>query len=496
MYLGRHRRLGRMAAIKVLTRELSTSAEMLERFFSEARTTSSIRHPGIVEVVDCDVAPGGAAFIVMEVLEGLTLGRVLERARPLPLQDVLTVAAQVAAAVSAAHAMGVVHRDLKPENIFVLVAPPGRVKVLDFGIAKLLTGDSTGAGLTRTGRLMGTPVYMSPEQCRGAGKVDHRTDIYALGCILFELAAGVRPFPSDAIGELIAAHLTQAPPSLALLNPKLPASFVDLVHSMLQKSPEARPASMQIVLANLQDVAAAAPDENSALAIAREEVYVGRPIGEDDLVTLRQHLAGASNNATPRAGGTAFLPHDLSADVGGTKVLPGNLSTTFSQSAGESVAAAASPKGRRWLWLTAGALATVVVVEIGIRALGPEASVATPAAAPVVVEAALLPTVQIEFGHAPAGLAVTVDGQPSVIPVRLPRGSQTHQLAFTAPGLQPFATRVDGSRDRLLVLDMKGLDPQAATGPATAPAVPKPPARTPANRIVKPKKISDVITDF
>src|SRR4051794_15409066 len=196
VYLARHRHIGRDAAIKVLLPELSQNDDVVARFFTEARATATIRHPGIVEILDCDVHKTGRAYIVMEFLDGENLAECLVRVKSFAhdLPTAAALMAQAASAVGAAHAKGIVHRDLKPDNAF-LVGSFGAglvgggavplVKILDFGVAKLVTDDGQGRNKTRTGSLLGTPTYMSPEQCRGAGNIDHRTDIYALGCMAF-----------------------------------------------------------------------------------------------------------------------------------------------------------------------------------------------------------------------------------------------------------------------------------------------------------------------
>ena len=188
----------RKAAIKFLLRDLSNSAELVGRFFAEARAASVIKHPGIVEVLDCDVHDG-RAYIVMELLRGESLREYIERVRSVGRDEmgVLGVFRQIASALDAAHAQGIVHRDLKPDNIFLHVrrgalAQPSSIKVLDFGIAKLMGTRRGRHRRRRTGQLLGTPFYMSPEQCRGARQIDRRTDIYSLGCILYEVFCGNR----------------------------------------------------------------------------------------------------------------------------------------------------------------------------------------------------------------------------------------------------------------------------------------------------------------
>jgi eukaryotic-like serine/threonine-protein kinase len=250
VFLAQHQRIARRTAIKVLAPELTKNPEAVRRFFNEARATSLIRHAGIVEVFDCDVDAHGRAYIVMEYLEGETLGAYLGRTGPLHWPTACTVGRQIADAVGAAHGSGIVHRDLKPENIF-LCRSEGRapsaaiaVKVLDFGIAKLLFADDGADRITRNGVLLGTPRYISPEQCYGAAEVDQRTDVYSLGCIIFEMIVGVPPFTGEGLQALMAAHMFLPPPALSARVPAIPAWLDQLVGRMLAKKPDERPTSM------------------------------------------------------------------------------------------------------------------------------------------------------------------------------------------------------------------------------------------------------------
>lgn len=242
VYKAEHLALGRFAAIKKLQPGLSADPEIVQRFFNEAKAASAIDHPGIVEIFDYGTQENGQAYIVMPFLQGETLETRLERG-PLPLQELYNVMEQVISALGAAHERGIIHRDLKPENIFLQnneMMPGGiQVKLLDFGIAKL-AGPSAG-NKTKTGTMMGTPAYMSPEQCRGAADIDHRTDLYALGCILFHIACGRPPFLSDqGTGVLIAAQIRDQPPHPQTFNPGLPNALVTIIGTLLQKDPAQR----------------------------------------------------------------------------------------------------------------------------------------------------------------------------------------------------------------------------------------------------------------
>ncbi len=256
VYLAQHTVIGRLAAIKLLLPEYSVSAEMIGRIFNEARMTALIKHPGLVDVYDFGRLPDGRAYLVMEYLEGETLASMIARVRRLPAELAVGIARQIAAAVGAAHGKGIVHRDLKPDNVFIVAdeeaALGARARILDFGIAKLAPELTGGGGLhTRTGSILGTPAYMAPEQCRGTGRIDARADVYALGCILFEMLTGRRLFDFEGMGEIIAAHLHTAPDPPSRVEPSVPAWVDAVVLRALAKSPDERIGSMEQLVAAL-----------------------------------------------------------------------------------------------------------------------------------------------------------------------------------------------------------------------------------------------------
>lgn len=242
VWLAEHAMLGRRAAIKVLHPGYSNRPEIVTRFFNEARAATSIGDPGIVQIFDYGHHVDGSAYIVMELLNGEPLDRRLARQGAMGLPEALRILRQVASTLGAAHAHGIVHRDLKPENIYIVRDPEviggERAKVLDFGIAKLTIGD--GLVKTHTSAVMGTPMYMSPEQCRGAGAVDQRSDVYALGCVLFALLTGRPPFYAEGSGEIIAMHLREPPPIPSSMRAGIPSHVDALVLRCLSKAPEQR----------------------------------------------------------------------------------------------------------------------------------------------------------------------------------------------------------------------------------------------------------------
>jgi eukaryotic-like serine/threonine-protein kinase len=255
VYLGEHALIGRPAAIKVLLREMSHRQDLVTRFFNEARAATAVKHPGIVEIYDFGYHSDGSAYIVMEYLEGESLSARLRRTGPCSETRAAALCRQVAGALAAAHAKGIVHRDLKPDNIFVVrdadVADGERTKVLDFGIAKLTGAEEAGSGMTRTGMVLGTPAYMSPEQCKGAGTVDQRADLYALGCILYEMVCGRVPFVAEGAGELMALHIFAPVPPPSTIRPVTP-QLEQLLLRALAKEPEHRFASAEEMIAALR----------------------------------------------------------------------------------------------------------------------------------------------------------------------------------------------------------------------------------------------------
>lgn len=259
VYLADHVKLGRKVALKKLRREFTENPVVVRRFFDEARAANQILHENIVEITDFIEDEVNGSYIIMELLRGQDLSQLIEESAPLPVKRTISILRQVAGALAAAHQKGIVHRDLTPDNIF-LTERAGQadfVKVLDFGIAKLTGEETESAKTTAAGSVLGTPAYMSPEQCLGRS-VDYRTDIYAFGVMLYEMLCGLLPFDAVTPGEFVVQHTTAIPYKLSdrmLDKTGLPLQLEALAMRCLEKEPDARPPSMDAIRAELEELA-------------------------------------------------------------------------------------------------------------------------------------------------------------------------------------------------------------------------------------------------
>ena len=247
---------GKSVALKFLKLSGQDDGRAVQRFLREARAACAVRHPSVVDIHDVLEVDDGTPVMVMELLTGETLAQLIARQRPMPLPELAGIMVHVCSALSCAHALGIVHRDLKPENIFLAQSPAGRqVKVLDFGIAKLTVaeGDPAHSGVsTETGAILGTPYYMAPEQIFGEKDIDHRADVWALGIILYEALAGVRPTQAPNLGQVYKIIMTGGIVPIREHAPDLPAPVIDLVTRMLSRDRAGRVADVRDVIAALK----------------------------------------------------------------------------------------------------------------------------------------------------------------------------------------------------------------------------------------------------
>ncbi|MFZ5442657.1 MAG: protein kinase domain-containing protein [Myxococcota bacterium] len=244
VYEGRQPLIGKRVAVKVLLPSLSNEKELVERFLAEARAVNEIRHRGIVDIFSFGQLPDGAHYFVMEFLEGEAFDKIIKKRSPLPLAEALGWADEMLDALDAAHSAGIIHRDIKPSNLFLVNTGRGRpyVKLLDFGIAKLGAIQGEATPQTRASVILGTPDYISPEQARGK-PISPQTDLYALGCVLFEMVTGERVFRGENTLQTMWMHVEDRPPVPSTIRPDLPPELDNLILWALEKEPAARPPS-------------------------------------------------------------------------------------------------------------------------------------------------------------------------------------------------------------------------------------------------------------
>jgi serine/threonine protein kinase len=261
VYRASHPLIGKLVAIKVLARKFSADPEMVSRFIAEARSVNQIRHRNIIDIFLFGQLEDGRHYYVMEYLDGEALDATIVREQQMPLARALPILRAIARAIDAAHAKGITHRDLKPENIFLVRDSDGGEawpKLLDFGIAKLMSsGEDANQHKTRTGIPIGTPYYMSPEQCRGKD-VDHRTDYYAFGVVAYQMLTGKHPIDADDFMEIMIKQLNDEPVAPSTLVPDLPAGVDEAIAWLMNKSRDARPPNLATAIRALEQAAGAA----------------------------------------------------------------------------------------------------------------------------------------------------------------------------------------------------------------------------------------------
>jgi serine/threonine-protein kinase len=461
VYLGQHTLLGRRAAIKVLLPMLSARPDIVNRFFNEARAVTTISDPGIVQVFDFGYHTDGSAFIVMEFLEGEPLDRRLARLGKLPVYDALRLCRQIASSLAAAHAQNIIHRDLKPENIFLVrdgeVASGERSKILDFGIAKL-SDDHPGKVKTHTGALMGTPMYMSPEQCRGLAELDHRSDIYALGCVLFHLIVGRPPFEGEGMGDIIAAHIREPAPVPSSMAPEIAPDVDALVLRCLAKAPADRFQSMGELAAAIGQILpyVTSPESPTQYAYAYQggatpvpQPYASRP--------------GTPPPPYPSRPGTPPPPYPSRPGTPAPPVPVGTKPTTLGASAGQ-VASTAPPTPSRKLgaWLAGVALLGAAGTAIAVVATRNDGATHAAAASRDAGAAALAVTPDAVVAPMAIDAGIPVASPPDAAPPDAPPDApadaapkRTQRPHGTTP--HPGSTTTPSGCDRSVDTDCDGI---------------------------------------
>jgi len=299
VYEGVHPLIGKRVAVKVLLPHLSADAELVKRFVAEARSVNEIRHRNIVDIFAFGQLPDGSHYFLMEYLEGEPFDLIIRSRGALPVHQALYWCEEVLEALGAAHDFGIIHRDIKPSNVFMVQPRAGRryIKLLDFGIAKLASG---GAGMhTQASVVVGTPVYMSPEQARGRSTIGPTTDLYAIGCMLFELVTGRVVFPAENQNQVMFMHAEDAPPLAKSLNPLVPDALDALLQQLLKKDPAQRPQTAEEVRVACERIRREIDPDLSFTQLAN------RPVTGD---SLRQLGARTPQPASQSVGGP-LLPN-------------------------------------------------------------------------------------------------------------------------------------------------------------------------------------------
>ncbi|MEZ4365577.1 MAG: protein kinase [Kofleriaceae bacterium] len=505
VYLAEHPKIGKRVALKVLHAEFSNNQDVVTRFFNEARSVNDIQHPNIVDIIDYGIIPNGPrgdtlVYFIMEFLSGKTLTDALKAEAPFPPERAFAIALQVADALAASHRCGVVHRDLKPDNIMLSQRgrDPDFVKLLDFGIAKL-TGDQPGSRKTRTGIVMGTPWYMSPEQCDGRGFIDHRTDIYALGVVLYEMVAGRMPFLGEGYGEVLVQHLTQAPPPPSTFRGMSP--YVEaVILKALEKRPEQRYPTADEFMRALLDPVGYVEANGGLLGFAGATLATQGAMPPTTRLTpipmtpLPGSLA-PMRTPPPMAAPTAGAPTTLGGAAGMVPTAPTRSGPPVGLLIGGVVIAAAA------------AIAAVLIVRGGgdapakttLAGVPPadahpaSAPDATPAGAmtpPPIIDAApaasppdAIPPVQmvqLKIETDPPGATVTFDGAErgeTPLTFEVPREARKAQLTLELRGHGSVREEVDlrANFSTEIALKARGSSP---TPPRPKPPKPKPPKPT------------------
>ncbi len=487
VYEAIHPQIERKVAIKVLHPEYAVNQQVVQRFFNEARAVNIVNHPSVVQISEFGQQPDGTAYIVMEFLEGESLGARMKRfGGKLSVADTLRLTRQVAAALAAAHAKNIVHRDLKPDNVMIVADPeaPGgeRAKILDFGIAKLASQTKDGeaaASQTSTGMMVGTPLYMSPEQCKGSGNITDKADVYSLGVMLYRMLAGRPPFMADGSGAIMAMHIYEQPTPIREVDPSIPEDLATLIHALLAKAATERPPMAQVVqvIEQLRSVYSSAvaiggPSMGNVSSVFMQPATPVPQIGLSGLNNIGQSQVGMV--AQSQVGMIAQSQVGL---VGQSQLVsPGSSQPGVSNSASTTLgqsAAQMAPAQKSKLPLVAGLLMLGIAIAAGgflwtRTAHKPE---------PVVAAR----TVRFSINTEPAGARVVRAADHREIG-KTPWTSS--QAAATGPLI--LVLKLDGYAEKVVTVDQsesvmiaETLKPLASSGTVSQPTLSPPPSTPP-----------------
>ncbi len=418
VYLARQKSVGREVAIKVIKAELSADRVASKRFLREAKLLSRVSHPNVVVVHDMGQDGDGTLYLVMELVTGRTLAELLRDDPQMPAERIRDISLQVCDALEAAHGKGVIHRDLKPSNILVSTSASGRdtVKVLDFGLAKSLAGDDTAGDITSTGVIMGTPLYVSPEMITG-DEVDGRSDLYSLGCLLYEMCSGEPPFMAETATLLLSKHIAEKP---APIQRDDVADLYSVTLSLLRKTPNDRPADAAAVSRLISGVDGAVPTPIPDAPAPRPSAVLATADTKDAGAHITEVVAPATKKQ--------------------------NLAKIWVPMFGLAAVAIAVA-----LVLMGGEEDAASSPEVASSVLPLDAAPKEATRAPVVVEFdASVATVSLTIDSKPSADEVVLDGKslgPGPATVTIPASPQAHVLEFHKSGYAPRITSLAATRD-------------------------------------------------
>ncbi|MDB4960347.1 MAG: serine/threonine protein kinase [Myxococcales bacterium] len=464
VYRAQHPVIGKQVAIKVLSRRYSADEAIVARFVDEARAVNQIRHRNIIDIFSFGQLADGRHYYVMEYLDGMPLDRYLQEHGVLTLEAAMPILRAIGRALDAAHAKGIAHRDLKPENIVLSFDDEGQIfpKLLDFGIAKLTNPDAERAHRTGTGVPLGTPYYMSPEQCRGRD-VDQRTDIYSFGVLTFRLLTGDYPFHGELI-EILHKHMHEDPPLPSSINGQLTPDIDRAILAMLSKDPARRPPTVISAVVALQgDVTAPTPLITGPLRTATPGVLrrggvqtadtLAASTGDTMAAATGDTMAAATGAPSAARTGTSPRPRTL-----GAIARPRSRAPLF---AGIAVVIAGATG--MFVWLQSRAPSAPITTAASGREAAPAptptpavtpAPVVTPTPAPTTVTPR---TVIVTITGAPDGAEVKVNGASrGVVPtVQLEHATSPTVLNLYADGYVPTSKAITPDRDQDIAIPMK-----------------------------------------
>ncbi|MCP4679087.1 MAG: protein kinase [Deltaproteobacteria bacterium] len=491
VYEAEHTLLNRTVAVKVMHRNIASNPRAVDRFFREAQAASAIGHPNIIEIFDVGKDEDDEVFMVMELLRGESLDSVLDKRGHLPPGRTIAIILQVLSALHAAHNKGIIHRDLKADNVFLAVDSRMRedVKLLDFGIAKVISTDSDeDLGLTKTGTVLGTPHYLSPEQARGGKDIDHRIDIWTVGVLMYEMLTGRLPFEGENYNEILSKVLLDEPTPIGEHMPGTPQVLVQFVEKALSKNRDDRFATVAEMIEDLMPLHDQASDELSTSVFATLKSSVVPPpyvpengeeeqpalVGLPDTVPnkpIQKTLPETAELRTPES------PIDtLSPDLLNT------IDTTVNTPLDDGL-----PKSKLPIFAAIGlaAAAVAVLLIFGLGGNGKPSVVAgdvsTEEIPKELVEPAVTPdlkpepaaksievttegapvkptaakTVTLKFKGLPVGAVVTMDEKKVTPPVTFPKSEEPISVKVSAPGYKPFEKNVVPRQSQIVWVSMK-----------------------------------------